>query len=230
MKCNNYNSERVIDCLYNRGYTNFLNRKEFQIIKKQLKSCEYNVYELYKESSKIILYNKKIPDIAILKIDCNNKLKHQSIMGTIYSLGLNDDVFGDIIYYEDSFYIFVLPIIKNYLIQNMLMVEKNKVNLREVDLSISLNFKINYEVKNYIVSSLRIDNIISSIIGDSRNGVLDKFKNKEIIINYNENIKPSYTLKENDIFSIKKYGKYKFKGIVKTTKKSSLIIEVLKYI
>ena len=29
MKCNNYNSERVIDCLYNRGYTNFLNRKEF---------------------------------------------------------------------------------------------------------------------------------------------------------------------------------------------------------
>lgn len=73
-------------------------------------------------------------------------------MGTIYSLGLNDDVFGDIIYYEDSFYIFVLPIIKNYLIQNMLIVEKNKVNLREVDLSISLNFKINYEVKNYIVS------------------------------------------------------------------------------
>ena len=214
MKCNNYNSERVIDCLYNRGYTNFLNRKEFQIIKKQLKSCEYNVYELYKESSKIILYNKKIPNIAILKIDCNNKLKHQSIMGTIYSLGLNDDVFGDIIYYEDSFYIFVLPIIKNYLIQNMIMVEKNKVNLREVDLNISLNFKINYEVKNYIVSSLRIDNII----------------NKEIIINYNENIKPSYTLKENDIFSIRKYGKYKFKGIVKTTKKSSLIIEVLKYI
>lgn len=230
MKCNNYNSERVIDCLYNRGYTNFLNRKEFQIIKKQLKSCEYNVYELYKESSKIILYNKKIPNIAILKIDCNNKLKHQSIMGTIYSLGLNDDVFGDIIYYEDSFYIFVLPIIKNYLIQNMIMVEKNKVNLREVDLNISLNFKINYEVKNYIVSSLRIDNIISSIIGDSRNGVLDKFKNKEIIINYNENIKPSYTLKENDIFSIRKYGKYKFNGIVKTTKKSSLIIEVLKYI
>ncbi len=227
MKCNNYNSERVIDCLYNIGYTNFLNRKEFQIIKKQLKSCEYNVYELYKESSKIILYNKKIPNIAILKIDCNNKLKHQSIMGTIYSLGLNDDVFGDIIYYEDSFYIFVLPIIKNYLIQNMIMVEKNKVNLREVDLNISLNFKINYEVKNYIVSSLRIDNIISSIIGDSRNGVLDKFKNKEIIINYNENIKPSYTLKENDIFSIRKYGKYKFKGIVK---KSSLIIEVLKYI
>ena len=151
-------------------------------------------------------------------------------MGTIYSLGLNDDVVGDIIYYEDSFYIFVLPIIKNYLIQNMIMVEKNKVNLREVDLSISLNFKINYEVKNYIVSSLRIDNIISSIIGDSRNGVLDKFKNKEIIINYSDNIKPSYTLKENDIFSIRKYSKYKFNGIVKTTKKSSLIIEVLKYI
>lgn len=230
MKCNNYNNERVIESLYNRGYTNFLNRNELQIIKKYLKSNEYKIYELYPESSKVILYNKNIPDITILKIDCHNKLKHQSIMGVIYSLGLNDDVFGDIIYYEDSFYIFILPIIKRYLIQNMLMVENSKVNLIEVDLNVSLNFKINYEAQNYIVSSLRIDNVVSSIVGNSRNGVLDKFKNKDVIINYNSDIKPSYILKEGDIFSIRKSGKYKFNGIIKTTKKNSLIIEILKYV
>lgn len=55
MKCNNYNNEHVIEFLYNRVYTNFLNRKELQTIKRHLK----NIYELYHESSKVILYNNE---------------------------------------------------------------------------------------------------------------------------------------------------------------------------
>lgn len=120
-------------------------------------------------------------------------------MGTIYSLGLNDDTFGDIIFYDDSFYIFVLPIIKDYLINNIISIRNHNVRLNEVDINISLNFKNNYEILNYIVSSLRIDNVVSSIVNDSRNGVLDKFKNKEVIVNYSDFIKNSYILKENEI-------------------------------
>ena len=37
-------------------------------------------------------------------------------------------------------------------------------------------------------------------------------------------------LKENDIFSIRRYGKYKFVGIVKSTKKNNFIVRYLKYI
>ena len=37
-------------------------------------------------------------------------------------------------------------------------------------------------------------------------------------------------LKDGDIFSIRKYGKYKFSGVIKTSKKNRYIIECLKYI
>ena len=39
-----------------------------------------------------------------------------------------------------------------------------------------------------------------------------------------------HILKENDIFSIRRYGKYKFIGVVKNTKKDNYIIKYLKYI
>ena len=86
-----------------------------------------------------------------------------------------------------------------------------------------------YTRKEYIVSSLRIDNVISTIINESRKNVLEKFKNKEIILNYNDELKPTRVLQINDIFSIRKYGKYKYNGIIKNTKKGGFIIEILMY-
>ena len=110
------------------------------------------------------------------------------------------------------------------------MVGNKKVSLEEVDLSVLDNYERNYEEKEIIVSSLRIDNIISGIINTSRKVALDKIKNKEVIVNYDVMNKNSYILKENDIFSIRKYGKYKFLGEINKTKKGSLVIKYLKYV
>ena len=49
-------------------------------------------------------------------------------------------------------------------------------------------------------------------------------KNKEIILNYDFLKDISYKLKENDIFSIKRIGKYKYIGSIKTTKSGNIII------
>lgn len=92
------------------------------------------------------------------------------------------------------------------------------------------NYERKYEEKEMIISSLRVDNIISGIIITSRKIALDKIKNKEVVVNYDVMNKNSYILKENDIFSIRRYGKYKFVGIVKSTKKNNYIVKYLKYI
>jgi RNA-binding protein YlmH len=104
-----------------------------------------------------------------------------------------------------------------------------EVVIEEVDIKISENFAQEYIKKEIIVSSLRIDNVISTLIGTSRADILDKFKNKEIIYNYNEITKPTYQLNIGDTFSIRKYGKYKYNGILKNTKKGGFIIEILMY-
>lgn len=229
MKANNYNIEKIIDSLYNKGYTNFLTGKDLMQVKSKLSKNEYKIYEPFEECSKVILYKKTIPDIKLYKIVSKVELRHQDILGTIFSLGLKEDTFGDITKYQDSFYIFLLPHLVDYFKYNLVEIKNNKIELVEEDINITNNFKQEYIIKEYIVSSLRIDNVISTITNNSRNQVLDKFLNKEILLNYEEDIKPTRTLRENDIFSIRKYGKYKFSKIIKTTKKGGLIIEVLQY-
>ena len=229
MKTNQYNIERIIDSLYNKGHTNFLVPKELMQVKGKLQKDEYKIYEPYKECSKVILYKKEIPNIKLYKIECNSNLRHQDILGTIFSLGIKEDTFGDIFKYQGSFYIFIMPQIEEYIKYNLLEIKNSKIKLIEEDLNISDNFEQEYIIKEYIVSSLRIDNIVSSITNESRNQVLDKFKYKEVILNYDENIKPTRVLKEDDIFSIRKYGKYKFSKILKNTKKGGYIIEIKVY-
>lgn len=230
MKTNNYNIEKIIDALNNRGVTNFITRKELMIIKGKLHKDEYQIYELYEESSKVILYKKNEPDIKIFKINTVVSLRHQDILGTIYSLGINDDTFGDIIKYENDYYVFLLPHLVTYFKNNLTEIKNNKIVLEEVEINMKDNFKQSYYSKEYIVSSLRIDNIVSTITNESRKSVLDKFANKEVNLNYSDEIKPTRTIQVGDIFSIRKYGKFKYNGIIKTTKKGGFIIEILIYI
>lgn len=229
MKTNNYNIERIIDLLSNRGYTNFLNPKDLMLVKGKLHKSEYKIYELYEDSNKVILYKKEIPKIKLYKINSEIDLRHQEILGTIFSLGINEDMFGDIVKYQGDYYIFLESTLEKYIKYNLIEIKNSKVFLEEVDLDIKDNFKQEYNKKEYIVTSLRIDNIVSTITNQSRNQVLEKFKNNEIILNYQEEIKPTRILKENDIFSIKRHGKFKFSKVLKETKKGSLIIEILEY-
>lgn len=229
MKSNNYNIEKIIDSLYNKGYTNFLTGKDLMLVKGKLPKTEYKIYEPYEDCSKVILYKKTIPDIKLYKIVSKVELRHQDILGTIFSLGLKEDTFGDITKYQDSFYVFLLPHLVDYFKYNLTEIKNNKIELIEEDISITEQFKQEYIIKEYIISSLRMDNVISTITNNSRNQVLEKFTNKEILLNYEEDIKPTRTLRENDIFSIRRYGKFKFSKIVKTTKKGGFIIEVLIY-
>ena len=229
MKSNTYNIEKIIDSLYNKGYTNFIVPNDLKLIKGKLNKNEYKIYEPYKDCTKVILYKKIIPEIKLFRIDSKVELRHQDILGTIFSLGLKEDTFGDIVKYQDSFYIFLLPHLVDYFKYNLTDIKNNKIDLIEEDILLTENFKQEYIIKQYIVTSLRIDNVISTITNNSRNQILEKFNNKEILLNYEEDIKPTRTLKENDIFSIRRYGKYKFTKVLKTTKKGGFIIEVLIY-
>ena len=229
MKSNTYNIEKIIDSLYNKGYTNFIVPTDLKLIKGKLNKKEYKIYEPYKDCTKVILYKKIIPEIKLFRIDSKVELRHQDILGTIFSLGLKEDTVGDIVKYQDSFYIFLLPHLVDYFKYNLTDIKNNKIDLIEENILLTENFKQEYIIKQYIVTSLRIDNVISTITNNSRNQILEKFNNKEILLNYEEDIKPTRTLKENDIFSIRRYGKYKFTKVLKTTKKGGFIIEVLIY-
>ncbi len=230
MKQDIYKISNSIDRLLKGKSTLFLDMKEFKLVTSKLKKNNYKIYYPYEESEKVILYTNEIPKISLIKIDSYKPLRHQEILGSILGLNISSSYLGDIIIDGDNYYFYIFDELKEFILNNLIMIGNNSVKLEEIDINYLSNYKRKYEEYKIIVSSLRIDNVISKIIKTNRDRVIDKIKNKEVILNYEIVSKNSILLKENDIFSIRRYGKYKFIGIEKSTKKDNYVIRYLKYI
>ena len=224
-----YTVEKIVEKVLYSNSTNFVEIKYLNRVKKELKNVKYNIYEPFISATKVILYNK-MPNIKIYEIVSSNDLRHQDILGTLYSLNISDEMFGDVVIWNNRYFIIILSSIDNYIKSNLISIRNSKVDLIEKDPYYLKNYKQEYEEFNIIVPSIRVDAIISKIINSSRSNALEKIKNGDIYLNYELLTKPTYMLRENDIFSIRKYGKYKFNGIINETKKGNIIVNISKYV
>ena len=225
-----YSIKRFLDKLNRGEATGFLDPLEYKIITSKLKKTQYQIYNVYPDADRKILYVNSVPSVKLFKVNVSGKLRHQDIMGALYSLNLDKNVFGDIIIDEDNYFFYVLDNMSFYVKNNLFMIGNSSITLEEVSLNVFNNYNRKYEVLNIVVPSLRIDAVISKIIGTSRKNILEIIKNKEVILNYSILKNESILLKTGDIFSIRKYGKYKFSTVLKSTKKDNIIIEYFKYI
>lgn len=227
---NDYNIDRIIDNFYSKGYTKFLNPKEFLLVKNKLPKRTQNIYKPYNEAVKVIIYKKEIPNIIICKITFNSEVKHTMVLKGLFNLGLKEDTFGDIIIMDNIAYIYLLEELYDYVKYNY---ELNKVSINSID-KVDKDFLKAYEPKfekiELLVSSLRIDNVISSITNDSRKSIISRFKDNHILLNYDIVKKNDIYLKDGDVFSIRRIGKFRYNGIIKNTKKGGFIISIYKYI
>lgn len=224
-----YTVEKIVEKVLYSNSTNFVEIKYLNRVKKELKNIKYNIYEPFIGATKVILYNK-MPNIKIYEIISSNDLRHQDILGTLYSLNISGEMFGDVVIWNNRYFIIILSSIDNYIKSNLISIRNSKVDLIEKDPYYLKNYKQEYEEFNIIVPSIRVDVIVSKIINSSRSNAIEKIKNDDIYLNYELLTKPTYMLKENDIFSIRKYGKYKFNGIINETKKGNIIVNISKYV
>lgn len=211
-------------------HTNFITPNYLSQIRFRLRKDEYNVYYLYDDCDKVVLYTDELPYVRLFEIISYNSLKHSEILGSLFGLNICNEMFGDIVIYNDRYFVYLMNDVSEFVMDNLHMIGSNYVKLKEVPLNTLCDYKKQYEKYNIIVSSLRIDTVVSRIIGTSRDKIKNKIRNKEIMLNYDVLDNSSYALKEGDIFSIRKYGKYKFIGIIKTTKKDNYIVQYYKYI
>lgn len=224
-----YKIEKNLNRLYRKETTFFLDPKEQLELAKKLKKELYQIYKPYPDSEKNIFYIKEEPKVILYKIKSKIPLEHREILGTLFSLNITSELFGDIVITNNHYYIYVLESIAPYIKNNLLLIKNSHIELIEVPLETLKEYHKEYESIEIIASSTRIDTVISRLIQTSRPNILEKIKNKEIILNYDILKNNSYQLKENDIFSIRRYGKYQYIGIKKETKSKNYIIECKKY-
>lgn len=212
--------------------SNFLTDNEIELFNNRIKKydIDYHIIEKIKDSDKKIIGfgNLEILKnyITIYHGISNKKIEHKDILGTLFSIGLTHYTIGDIYIDNNEFYLTNLTRLNRFLEDNFTEVKKSTIKLNIVD-SIKINKKyLDLEIS---VNSLRIDSIISKLSNMSRNDSQDKIKNNDILINSKEINKSTILVKENDIISIRKVGKFKIGKIIGTTKKDKIILEVKKY-
>ena len=227
---NVYEVKKNVDKIRRGGYTFFLTPNIYKEISYILKNYEYNIYYPYPESDKIILYTENIPKVRLFEIDSYFPLTHREILGSLFGLNISNEVFGDIIVDNDKYYFYVMNEISDFILDNLSMIGNKPIKIKEIDIDTLSNYKRKYDSYEVIVSSLRIDSIIARIIGTNRDKVHKMIKDKLVMLNYDILSSNSYMLKDNDVFSIRKYGKYKFIGVINRTKKDNYIIKYLKYL
>ncbi len=225
-----YLIEKTINKLNSTGYTYFLNPKDLKEIINHLKKNSYNIYKPYPDSEKNIIYKNIIPEVILYEIKIGIPIRHSDILGTLYSLQIDESLFGDIVVFNNHYYFYTFKNMKTFFEMEFIKIKNSHIELIERDIDYLNDYKPNFMEIKVITSSLRIDSVLSKIIHTNRESIKDLIKDKKVIYNYEILKNGSKLITENDTFSVRKVGKFKFNKIIASTKKENLIISILKYI
>lgn len=171
--------------------------------------------------------------ISVIKINYNvkynKKLSHRDFLGAILSLGINRNKIGDIIIKDEDVFCFCDTNISDFILHNLKKISSVDVKTNVVSIKDLKNLIINYVEKIIIVSSLRLDNIISSAFNISRSKALSFIRSEKVFINWSAETNCSKILKENDILTLRGFGRIKIINFNGKTKKERFIVSIIKY-
>lgn len=212
-------------------YTDFLDPYERTLVKTFIKyplsyyedggyfEAERKILQIYPE------YMESKNLVQIIKIDSKNKITHREILGSVMGLGLVREKIGDIVSNGDlEHYIVVTNELVNYIMSNL-----KKVGNNNVSLTLSEDVKKSGELFSYkdlVIKSKRLDLFLSKAFSINRNLSKSYIEHGLCKVNFMPITNPSYLLSENDLISLRKYGRCYFDEILNTTKKDNILVRV----
>ena len=186
------------------------------------------------ERKRLIIGSDCIEDakefVSAIKIESNKKLGHRDVLGSILGLGLVRDVIGDIVIDETKAYVFVNSEIKDYIINNLKMIGKEKAIVTACDLDEINDIKEKFEIQNFTLSSLRIDSAISECYGLSRAVSSRLIESEKVKLNYRLVTNSSKSIKQGDLISVRGYGRFIIEEVIGETRKGRIRVTIKKYV
>lgn len=170
----------------------------------------------------------KILAITPVKQKFADTLSHRDFLGGLMNLGIKREMLGDIIVNDNCAYLFCLEQIAEYIKDNLCRVKHTSVNVTEIE-SLPDDIIKEPESIELVVSSLRADVMVSAVYKLSRSNTSKLFSAGKIFVNSKLTESTSYQIKENDIISVRGFGRFSFSNQLRTTKKDRLVVEIKKY-
>jgi len=211
--------------------TNFLEPVELAIVKSVLKEIPHTIFGGIEDSERniIIIGTEDIQDfstfISILEIESNFNLNHRDILGSILGLGIKRDIIGDIIINQNKANVFIIPEMQNYIIQNLQKIGKEKVNVKSISFNEIIKPAENFKEFITTVASCRLDAIISSAFGISRELSSKLVENDKVKLNYISVTNSSKKISQDDLISVRGYGRIILKSVIGETRKDRVKVE-----
>jgi len=235
---------RLEDLIYSSefnisSFLGFLNEKEAALACSYLsnKNISYNVYGGYDNADRVYIClssdcSESSYPITAISVRSKGKkaLSHRDYLGSLMGIGLKRECIGDIIILNDTnAVVFVRDEISSYVISELTKVGNESVVVSEFYGNTD-EFSNRIIEEQCIVTSMRVDNIISSIVNCSRSQATDLISNKMVFVNHCQVIKPSLILADSDIVSIRGKGKFIIGNILGKTKRERLILSISRYV
>lgn len=235
--------------IVNTDFLNMYQKRISQDILNIAKEKSYTYYYACKEADKVMLflypekYNEIFDNnrynyseiIKLIRITLPNELKgtysHKDYLSGIMKLGIKREKIGDILVFEDGADIVISSEISKYILSNLGQLTrfaKSKIEQLEIDKIRTPNIE-KKEIR-IVVTSLRIDNVVSELANCSRSVTNEMISNQRIFVNYENETRNSKQINENDIIVIRGKGKFFIENICGETKKGKIAVIVQKYI
>ena len=207
------------------------------IISGAAEETERNVIVFYPEKLKEVAsinYKKILPIICIrinLPKEMHGKYTHRDYLGGLMKLGIKREKIGDIFVFKDGADILVLDEISKFLLNNLNTLTRfSKSKIEKINLDDIREKEINKEELKIIVSSMRLDCVVSELLKTSRGRVEEIIKEQRVFVNFENVHKLTKQIKENDLITIRGKGRFEIARIEGTTRNDRVKLVVNKFI
>ena len=240
--------DKLQQCLqqYRTTYTNFLDLHQRSLVEGLWKELSRGAQDTkcafwggYEDAERTIA--AFLPDYAD-ETDCplsviriktpsgGRKLTHRDYLGSLTGLGLEREMIGDILTYENGADVIILEEISDFLMLNYSKAGRTTLQLEAVPVSdLHVPEQRTVMVKD-TVASLRLDNVIASAFSLSRAKAAEAIRSGIVFVNSIQSEKPDMQVEEGCKLVLRGKGKAYLREVGGRTRKDRIFVAIEKYV
>lgn len=159
-----------------------------------------------------------------------NALGHRDILGALMGSGITRDTLGDILVSDNSADIILLREILPYALQNLESAGHAHLNVYEIRTQDLIIPEATFQLKKDTMSSLRLDALVASGFGMSREKAADLIRSGRVSLDHRECLKPDKNVEAGVQVTARGFGKIQLFEVGGITRKGRTAVVIKKYV
>ena len=218
-------------------FSRFLNPGERMLIETRMADdFDISFFGGYDDAERTIAaFGKAWVDIeyplCAVKIECRGKkaLSHRDYLGSVLSLGIKREHVGDILVKGTDALMFLTEEISDFVTMNLNRIASQTVKIFVTEDLSQFETQRRFKEADVTVSSMRLDCVLSAVMGSSRSQSVSVIEEGLCTVNYSAVKNVRTQIKNGDIIAVRGFGKFVIETDNVLTKKGRIHIKIKKY-